>query len=133
MARRFGAAGLILTPASLKANPWRLLPRIIASYYYLRQPDVLEQFLSTCRDAVRPGGEGGRLPWDLLIVDEAHNLMPVPFGEESDLTKMLREIGPYFEHKLFLTATPHNGHTRSFTGLLELLDPVRAHPHCRPS
>ena len=109
----------------LEANPWRLLPRIIASYYYLRQPDVLEQFLSTCRDAVRPGGEGGRLPWDLLIVDEAHNLMPVPFGEESDLTKMLREIGPYFEHKLFLTATPHNGHTRSFTGLLELLDPVR--------
>jgi hypothetical protein len=109
----------------LDANPWRLIPRIIASYYYLRQPDVLEQFLSTCRDAIRPGGEGGRLPWDLLIVDEAHNLMPVPFGEESDLTKMLREIGPYFEHKLFLTATPHNGHTRSFTGLLELLDPVR--------
>ena len=32
---------------------------------------------------------------------------------------------PYFEHKLFLTATPHNGHTRSFSGLLELLDPVR--------
>lgn len=109
----------------LDANPWRLLPRIIASYYYLRQPDVLEQFLSTCRDSVRVGGEGGRLPWDLLIVDEAHNLMPTPFGEESDLTKMLREIGPYFEHKLFLTATPHNGHTRSFTGLLELLDPIR--------
>ena len=30
-----------------------------------------------------------------------------------------------FEHKLFLTATPHNGHTRSFSGLLEILDPVR--------
>ena len=30
-----------------------------------------------------------------------------------------------FEHRLFLSATPHNGHTRSFTGLLEMLDPVR--------
>ena len=34
-------------------------------------------------------------------------------------------IAPQFEHRLFLTATPHNGHTRSFTGLLEMLDPVR--------
>jgi hypothetical protein len=38
---------------------------------------------------------------------------------------MLRSIAPRFEHRLFLSATPHNGHTRSFTGLLELLDPVR--------
>ena len=38
---------------------------------------------------------------------------------------MLGSVAPRFEHKLFLSATPHNGHTRSFTGLLELLDPVR--------
>jgi hypothetical protein len=38
---------------------------------------------------------------------------------------MLRDITKYFEHRLFLTATPHNGYTLSFTGLLELLDPVR--------
>lgn len=38
---------------------------------------------------------------------------------------MIREIAPLFEHRLFLTATPHNGYTLSFTGLLELLDPVR--------
>ena len=34
-------------------------------------------------------------------------------------------ITPMFEHRVFLSATPHNGHTRSFSGLLELLDPVR--------
>jgi hypothetical protein len=34
-------------------------------------------------------------------------------------------VAPRFEHRLFLSATPHNGHTRSFTGLLEMLDPVR--------
>ncbi len=107
----------------LTANPWRLLPRIISSYHYLRQPDVLEQFLSTCRP--KEGEITSRLPWDLLLVDEAHNLMPSSYGSDSDLVKMLRQITPFFEHKLFLTATPHNGHTRSFTGLLELLDPVR--------
>lgn len=105
----------------LDANPWRTYPRIITSYYYLRQPDVLEQFRAACS---QPAGSA-QLPWDLLIVDEAHNLMPAPFGDDSDLSRMLRTISPWFEHKLFLTATPHNGHTRSFTGMLEQLDPVR--------
>lgn len=107
----------------LDANPWRALPRIITSYHYLRQPDVLEQFMANCESIKQRGG--AQLPWDLLIVDEAHNLMPSNFGEDSDLAKMLRILTPYFEHRLFLTATPHNGHTRCFSGLLEQLDPVR--------
>ncbi|MBS3973936.1 MAG: DISARM system SNF2-like helicase DrmD [Actinobacteria bacterium] len=105
----------------MDANPWRSYTRIIASYHYLRQPDVLDQFIAASR---RQDGSA-HLPWDMLIVDECHNLMPSPFGEDSDLTKMLRHLTPLFEHRLFLSATPHNGHTRSFTGLLELLDPVR--------
>lgn len=109
----------------MDANPWRTFPRVIASYHYLRQPDVLEQFMATCRPPADSHGPRAQLPWDLLIVDEAHNLMPANFGEDSDLAKMLRAISPYFEHKLFLTATPHNGHTRCFSGLLEQLDPVR--------
>jgi len=107
----------------LDANPWRTHPRIIASYHYLRQPNILEEF----RAATDDNGDqtDAKLPWDLLIVDEAHNLMPSAYGEDSQLAKMLRNISPWFEHKLFLTATPHNGYTRSFTGLLESLDPVR--------
>lgn len=105
----------------LDVNPWRTFPRIIASYYYLRQPDILESFAAACR---QPEGAYS-LPWDLLIVDEAHNLMPAAYGSDSELVRMLRLISPWFEHRLFLTATPHNGQTRSFTGLLELLDPVR--------
>ncbi len=42
---------------------------------------------------------------------------------------MLREIRFLFEHRLFASATPHNGKTVSFTGLLELLDPVRFQMH----
>lgn len=105
----------------MDANPWRSFSRIIASYHYLRQDDVLEQFLAACRT---PEGSP-HLPWDLLIVDECHNLMPSAFGDDSDLCRMLRLLAPQFEHRLFLSATPHNGHTRCFSGLLEVLDPVR--------
>jgi len=105
----------------MDANPWRSFSRIISSYHYLRQDDILEQFLATCRT---PEGSP-HLPWDLLIVDECHNLMPSAFGDDSDLCRMLRLLAPQFEHRIFLSATPHNGHTRCFTGLLEILDPVR--------
>ena len=104
----------------LDANPWKTHERIIASYHYAKQPDVLEQLRVTAEP-----DEDGRLRWDLLIVDEAHNLAPASFGPDSDLSRMLQAIAPWFEHRVFLTATPHNGHTRSFSGLLETLDPVR--------
>ncbi len=105
----------------MDANPWRTYSRIITSYYYLKQSDVLEDFKAASR--AQPGSP--HLPWDLLIVDEVHNLTPSPFGDDSDLSKMLGDVSPMFEHKLFLTATPHNGHTRCYSGLLERLDPVR--------
>jgi len=105
----------------LDANPWRACPRIVTSYDYLKQPDVLQEFLA----ASRPADGSAHLPWDLLIVDEAHNLAPAAYGEDSEVSKTLGIIAPLFEHKLFLTATPHNGHTRSFSGLLERLDPAR--------
>jgi hypothetical protein len=37
----------------------------------------------------------------------------------------VRDLAPRFEHKLFLSATPHNGHSNSFAALLEILDPQR--------
>jgi superfamily II DNA or RNA helicase len=105
----------------LDSNPWRSSQHIIASYHFLKQPDILEEFLTASHSV-----EGSpQLPWDLLIVDEVHNLAPGPFGRDSELTKMLRTISPLFEHRLFATATPHNGRTRSFSGLLEILDPAR--------
>ena len=44
---------------------------------------------------------------------------------ESQLTRYVREIAALFEHRLFLSATPHNGHSNSFATLLEILDPQR--------
>lgn len=37
----------------------------------------------------------------------------------------VRDLGEQFEHRLFLSATPHNGHTNSFSARLKMLDPQR--------
>src|SRR5205814_639821 len=70
---------------------------------------------------------GGLKDWDLLVVDEAHHVAPAGSGRarDSDRTTMVREILPHFEHRLFLTATPHDGHTENWTAFLEMLDPLR--------
>ena len=111
----------------IDTNPWKAFPRIITSMDYLRMPDVLQQFLQASGADTVPGN--GRIsphgPWDLLIVDEAHHFAPQSGGRASQRTRMLREIRFLFEHRIFASATPHNGKTVCFTGLLELLDPVR--------
>jgi hypothetical protein len=64
----------------------------------------------------------------MMIVDEAHNCAPSGRGRyatDSLRTQALRLLVPHFEHKLFLTATPHNGYPESFSALLELLDNQR--------
>lgn len=106
----------------METNPWTTQPRVIASYHYLKQEDVLSEFLLASQSG---GPNFTTLPWDLLIIDEVHNCMPAANGKDSDLALMLERIGRLFEHKVFLSATPHNGFTQSFTGLLSLLDPVR--------
>lgn len=110
----------------IDTNPWKAYPRIITSMDYLRMPDIIQQFKSATEFEDRKSGyRKAVIPWDLLIVDEAHNFCPQSGRRASNRTKMLREIRFLFEHRLFLTATPHNGKTVSFTGLLELLDPVQ--------
>jgi len=66
--------------------------------------------------------------FDILVVDEAHNVAPSAasrYAMPSQRTRLIRTLAPHFEHRLFLTATPHNGYQESFTSLLELLDDQR--------
>ena len=105
-------------------NPWSIHNRVITSMDYLRQEVVYQSFEASAK--VRQTELGGAFaPWDLLIVDEAHNVAPKSLTDDSLRTRMMRRLTMWFEHRLFLTATPHNGYTESFTGLLQLLDPFR--------
>jgi len=110
----------------MDTNPWKAKQRITTSMDYLRQPDILDQFIASAESAL--DSDTPSMPWDLLIVDEAHNMAPASYGQLSQRHQMLEQISKYFEHRLFLTATPHNGYTMSFTTLLTLLDPVRFSP-----
>ena len=100
-------------------NPWRTHSRFLVSHNLLIDPayaDPLREWL------------GDMLPGSLLILDEAHHAAPSSagrYGIETKITRAARDLCPRFEHRLFLSATPHNGHSNSFSTLLELLDPYR--------
>jgi superfamily II DNA or RNA helicase len=100
-------------------NPWRTHSRFLVSHNLLIDPtyaDPLREWL------------GPMCPQSLLILDEAHHAAPSSggrYGIESKFTRAVRDLAGRFEHRLFLSATPHNGHSNSFSTLLELLDPYR--------
>ncbi len=109
----------------IHANPWSHFPRLITSVDFLKRERPLRLFRETLPAAGEPIYPR---KYDLLICDEAHNCAPSGRGKyatDSLRTQALRELTPHFEHKLFLTATPHNGYRESFSALLELLDNQR--------
>jgi SNF2 family DNA or RNA helicase len=109
----------------IHVNPWRHFPRLVTSIDFLKRERPLRSF----RETLLAGEEAAYpRPYDLLIVDEAHNVAPSGRGQyatESMRTLAIRALTPHFEHKLFLSATPHNGYRESFAALLELLDNQR--------
>src|SRR6266852_764929 len=109
----------------IHVNPWSHFPRLITSIDFLKRERPLRLFKETLPaegESVYPRR------YDVLILDESHNCAPSGRGKyarDSDRTEAIRLLAPHFEHKLFLTATPHNGYPESFTALLELLDNQR--------
>jgi superfamily II DNA or RNA helicase len=107
------------------ANVFTSFPRLIVSIDWLK--DSRAQSLL---DEVLDGADHRRTPrkFDLLIVDEVHSIAPPGRGlypVDSLRTRAVKRLAPHCEHRLFLSATPHNGYKESFTALLELLDPQR--------
>ena len=100
-------------------NPWMTHSRFLVSHNLLIDPSYADP-MRAWLGALRPGS--------LLILDEAHHAAPSSggrYGIESKFTRAVRDLAGRFEHRLFLSATPHNGHSNSFSTLLELLDPYR--------
>lgn len=128
LANRFGLQFEILDKDYIKnvrrergfsVNPWTTHSRFLISHRLL----IDEAYTSGLRDWLdefRPGS--------LLILDEAHHAAPASgqkYAIDSQITKAVRSLAYRFEHRLFLSATPHNGHPNSFSALLEILDPQR--------
>jgi superfamily II DNA or RNA helicase len=132
MREKFGLEFRIVDTAYLKqlsrergihVNPWSSFPRLITSMDWMKGDEALRLI----KDILPPHVTYPR-KFDILVVDEAHNVAPSGSGRyamESQRTKLIRTIAPHFEHRLFLSATPHNGYPESFSALLELLDEQR--------
>jgi superfamily II DNA or RNA helicase len=117
----------------IHVNPWSHFPRLITSIDFLKRERPLAKFRETLPSGDQPTYPR---PYDLLIVDEAHNVAPsgrTKYATDSMRTSAIRTIARHFEHKLFLSATPHNGFRESFAALLELLDNQRFARAAMPS
>ncbi|MDR0990288.1 MAG: DEAD/DEAH box helicase, partial [Propionibacteriaceae bacterium] len=117
----------------LAANPFRLYPRVIVSLAWL--PSVRAQrLLREVLAAAQKSNSARRYAFDILVVDEAHHVAPAAptgyaesrgYAVDSKRTIAVRQLAEQCEHRLFLSATPHNGYSESFTALLEMIDPHR--------
>ncbi|APU22205.1 DISARM system SNF2-like helicase DrmD [Actinoalloteichus sp. GBA129-24] len=107
------------------ANPFEVFPKAIVSLPWLRTAKA-QRLLD---EILPPDGPTYPRTFDLLILDEAHHVAPAApkqvYAVDSQQTKLIRRLAPHFTHRLFLSATPHNGYQASFTALLEILDDQR--------
>lgn len=128
MQRRFGLRFEVMTrqfvayrrqERGFGTNPWSTHNRFIVSHTLLRRPEHRDPLLHHLGERARKG---------LLILDEAHVAAPASarkYATDTEITRTIRDLAPRFDNRLFLSATPHNGHSNSFSALLEILDPIR--------
>ena len=128
LAQRFGLGFVVMDKAYVNArrrergfgvNPWTTHRHFLISHALLRDED----YQVGLRDWL-----GDLCPGSMLILDEAHVAAPASeskYAIDTQITRAVRGIAKRFEHRLFLSATPHNGHSNSFAALMEILDPQR--------
>lgn len=116
----------------LHANPFQLFPRVIVSMAWLPQVRAQRLLRDVYAQAANPR-TGKRFAFDILVVDEAHHVAPSSpsaaggrgYAVDTQRTVAVRQLADKCEHRLFLSATPHNGHPESFTALMEMIEPRR--------
>lgn len=117
----------------LHANPFLLYPRVIVSMAWLPQVRAQRLLRGVYTQAGSPK-TAKQFAFDVLIVDEAHHVAPSSptaiaggrgYAVDTQRTVAVRQLAEKCEHRLFLSATPHNGHPESFTALMEMIDPRR--------
>lgn len=101
------------------ANPWASGSRFLISHSLMSD----ETYVAGLRELL-----GNFRPRSMLILDETRHAAPASgsrYAIDSQFTVAIRDLAGRFERRLFLSATPHNGHSNSFSALLEILDPQR--------
>jgi superfamily II DNA or RNA helicase len=121
MAERFGLRLEVIDRTRLEdirkatelgSNPFDHLPLGLVSIDFLKQERILDQL--------------ERSSYDAVVVDEAHHCMDLGAAgerEDSQRRRLAQVLARRCDALLLLTATPHDGHERSFASLCELLDP----------
>jgi superfamily II DNA or RNA helicase len=133
MANRFGLSFYIVDTAQVRAvrrerglhaNPFKVYAHTIVSLAWLRGARC-QRLLS---ELLSDSGPAYPRAIDLLVIDEAHHCAPPGKGRyavDSQQTRAVKHLADHSEHRLFLSATPHNGYAESWTALLSMLDPQR--------
>jgi superfamily II DNA or RNA helicase len=92
---------------------------------FAQQQHLIVSMTLAARDLFLGELEQCPVPFDVVVVDEAHHL-----AERGSRTKRLAVLGRTLRSRsddgalLLLTATPHDGKTETFLSLLRLLDPL---------
>ena len=87
---------------------------------WLKQRQIITSLDLAKRDDILPGLS--QVPWDLVIVDEAHRMSARDETHKSLRYKLGELLRDNTDHMLLLTATPHKGDPANFTLFLQLLD-----------
>ena len=102
----------------IDGNPWGYYNFVIVSIDYVKQSEVKYEVL--------------QFDWDMIVIDEAHNVMLPHLGITDITSKDVKQSYSFakvladekrFPHFLLLTATPHNGYKDSFASLLQMINP----------
>src|SRR6266702_166989 len=95
----------------LAGNVWDRYRQCITSLDFAKQDRVVQSL--------------EQIPWDLVIIDEAHKCSARTQGEKVAKTRryqLAERLSASAERILLLTATPHNGDPNQFAHFLRLLD-----------
>lgn len=90
-------------------NPFQYLDRTIISVDTLKRDGEYRHYLE-------------RAWWDIIIIDEAHNVSYK--GNRTQSNRLADLLARRSDALILLTATPHNGRKESFASLMRMLDPT---------
>lgn len=91
-------------------NPFEVYHRVIISIDTLKDVGRYRHFLEDSR-------------WDVVVIDEAHNVAGASVPENHQAHRLARLLSRRTDSMLLTTATPHNGKRETFGRLISLLDP----------